>query len=103
MKIALPLKIILGVCVLALLTFVILSQKGTLTPATGSSNTATDTTTKVTPSVSMEDAQKQLQAIQAQVTAGTLSPEEANKQINALGAQVAPPPLPADAKKTLAK
>jgi peptidoglycan hydrolase CwlO-like protein len=52
-----------------------------------------------TATVSIDEAQKKLKAIQDQVSAGTLSPEEAAKLMKDLGPQIAPPPLPPEAKK----
>lgn len=82
-------------------------KTGTTTPAAPSPEAAKQTENggqsvlpvSSTPTVSMEDAQKQFKAIQDQVNAGTLSQEEAKKQIDALSAQIVPPALPPEAKK----
>ena len=97
------LKIVLSVLfvvALAVLGFVILTAGSTdkKTPTT-QSEPGTVVASSTTPSVTMDEAQKQFQAIQAQVNAGTLSPEEATKQMQELGPKIAPPPLPAEVKK----
>lgn len=94
-KISRPVQISLGVLVLGILIFVVMSQPGTSTTTSGPSGTANTAGKTLSPM----DAQKQFQLIQEQVKAGTLSEEEANKQISALGAQVMPPPLPPEALK----
>ncbi|MBU2028684.1 hypothetical protein KJ761_02215 [Patescibacteria group bacterium] len=93
------------VVALAMLVFFVLIQrdKKTATPeqpiTANPSQTETTSVPSTSPSVSMEEAQKQFQTIQDQVNAGTLSSEEAEKQMDALGAQIAPPDLPAEAEK----
>lgn len=98
------------VAIFAVIIFVILTQSGLLDKKTSTNQTQpsatkdqsqaeTAATPSSTPSIPIEEAQKQFQAIQDQANAGTLSSEEAQKQMDALGAQIAPPPLPADAQK----
>lgn len=96
-KLSRPVQISLGVFILVVLIFVVLSQQGvstTTTESSGIANTAEKT-------LSPLEAQKQFLLIQEQVKAGTLSEEEANKQISALGAQVMPPPLPPETQKKI--
>lgn len=97
LKIAL---LVFFVVALAVLGFVVLNsgsnnqEIATIPPGPG-----TAVTSSSTPSITMEEAQKQFKAIQDQVTAGTLSPAEAAKQMQALGPKIVPPPLPAGVKK----
>ena len=96
--------------------FVILSQRGvisgeTLIPGTATTPSAYPTApgtgvssspavpSTLPPTLSMEEAQQQINAIQEQVNAGTLSLDDAKRQMNMISARVAPPALPADAKK----
>lgn len=85
------LKVVLSVLfAVAVLGYIVL-MSGVSTTNQGATTTQ--------PSISMDEAQKQIKAIQDQVNAGTLSSAEATKLINALGSKIAPPPLPAGAKK----
>lgn len=110
------LLLVAAVAIIAIITFVILTQSGLLGKKTSTNQTQTqapatedqpqaETVTvpaaSSTPAVTipMEEAQTQLRAIQDQVNAGTLSPEESKKQMEDLGTRVAPPELPAEAKK----
>lgn len=112
-KLLLP---VAAVAIIAVIIFVILilTQSGLLGKKTSTNQTQAPATKdqpqaetvtapadSSTPAVtiSMEEAQKQLRAIQDQVNAGTLSPEESKKQMEDLGTRVAPPELPAEAKK----
>lgn len=81
----------LGVLVLGILIFVVMSQ-----PETPTTSTVVDTKTGKT--LTPMDAQKQFLLIQNQVKSGTLSQEDAKQQIAVLSSQVLPPPLPPEAK-----
>lgn len=94
-KISRPVQISLGVFLLTVLIFVVMSQQGVPVTSTESS-TAVDTKTGKT--LTPMDAQKQFLLIQNQVKSGTLSQEDAKQQIAVLSSQVLPPPLPPEAK-----
>lgn len=70
--------------------------------APGSSQQVGNSSPFVLPAtLSMEEAQKQINDIQSRVNAGTLSLEDARRQMNMVSARVDPPELPDEIKKQI--